>query len=640
MGKPRLDRSLEKSGFSRVRPSRGGVLWEKGEVRIHTRSVREDPPQYECQTIFSAGSEVLKFVLSGKEGVNLMQSGDWFIVTETAETVHELEQVAYRAANLAGLASGLNAELMEGLTEGVLPLPEATFAEGLIEPAHLELLKNQLQHFRAFQVLSDLPTLSLHIHRLGVRPAFEINPFLLSRNDKTKLSEIMALIPKLLGCLVLINLQILQKDEQAHAACVAFCSRLNMAPEYTGGRIILYHEKDARLKDNPLPFMTLPDLGSRMFKAKLEGAGIQASASNISYMSVRVNNLSSLDQAMEALSRESRLSRENADPHQKTCLVPQFNPRKGFSDVLIHELWKKGDQLLREHLVGHAEIMEVLLQTLIRYFLLGVDRPLVLLFCGASGVGKNFLALIISHIMQQFFQTSEPHYVSFNVSSVVSRWGLQQLTGVQAGLRGMDRMGLFERFASEAGGVLTVDEMDKSGPDGAMQNFLLEVLEQGCFRNGHGELIRFPRSVIVLTMNAGNNELYDKVGTSMGFVNTADPAGEVLSYYRRFTEKNLLPALRGRIDKTFYFKYLTPHELTEIGLRELNRYEHNLTAAGIPWPVKDKKTTIFELVSGLDIRLGARGMVKAVENLMGRFFDNMCSGPEMTGSEYPHPPKP
>ncbi|MBU0986213.1 MAG: AAA family ATPase [Proteobacteria bacterium] len=626
---PQLSQLMRRYKFSYVKPSRGGELWEHGrELRFHTRMIDQDMPVYQCEMIVPGKFELLDFILpkgTRADGVKLFKNGDRFIVAEHAGTINELEQIVVRAANLAAVVAGTGDELLAKINAGTITVPEIQYSEDQIDSDCLGLLARRLQQVRVIQVQADLWTIGAYLFHLGARPMFEIKPFLLIGSERSKLIEMLELVSKLHGCLLLVNMEILQKDEQTHRAVLVFFNRLNMDPEYTGGRIIAYYGTDARLEDNPLPTVSLPDIYKRKFEPRLKEVGLQAKPSVISSLAAHLNNLMPVDQALGEVFDEFRLRREGVDTAHEVSLTPQFYPQKRCESSVIGHLHQQAQQLLGEHLVGHDEIKSEILRTLLSYHILGISKPLVLSFAGPSGVGKNHLALIIAHIMHLFFQTPQPNYVSFNAASLVSRWGIYQLTGVQAGLKGMDSPGLLEKLT--LGSVLSVDELDKTNPDAGIQDFLLDLLESGCFRNGRGQHRSLPRSVIILTLNAGTNELYEKI-SKIGFRNHTEPA-EVKSYYQRFTEKHLLPALRGRIDKSFFFSYLPKDKLIEVGFRELKKHRENLAEIGIPWPIKDNQTAVCELAANLDIRLGARGMIKAVENLTSSVFEKLCEKENM-----------
>lgn len=639
MSHARINPSFPKKyGFSELRPSRGGTLYEKGNVRFHTCQISRDPPRWQCQTIFPEVSIVIQMLLPTNpegEAVRLARAGNRYVITEFASSGEELDGFAARAGQMAVLCMDQGADQPAGLSNEWMRLPQPEYEKGMVLQEIVVILKTYLGQVRAMQVQADLPSLAACLAILEPLTALEINPFILSR-DKGKILDLLEKARDLLGCVILINMDVLRGDEQTHAALISFCTSLNMEPEYVGGRILLYQEGDGRQANRALPFLALPDIYGMAFRPLLEDAQIAVTRSAISYLACAANNRMDADQAMNVLKTQARLARDNADPDQDLALGRRLKPCTPSGPERAQELQAMGMSLLDAHVVGHENIRSPLLQTLLMYFLTGMNRPLVLLFAGASGVGKNYMAKVVSHILQRFFESEVPRYSSFSASSLVSRWGLSQLTGVQAGLKGMEREGLLERWASAAGGVLTVDEIDKSTNE--LQDFLLEMFDNGHFRNGYGQLVRLPRGAIILTMNAGREELYDKVGESLGFVAPAGPAAETTSYYRRSVEKTLLPALRGRIDRIFYFGHLSKKELLEVGIRELSDFRDRLSGSGIPWPFSDPEAAVGELLDHLDIRLGARGMVKAVERMVARLTLS-SAGEEVRqkGTECPSP---
>ena len=613
---------MEQNRFSHIRAIQRGDIWGRDDIRMTTEFNNSKTCALECRIILPFREKILDLAIPNETASNpprVTKSGDKLILIRNADNMEELEMVVTWAANIAALTGGTNRESLDKFHDGTTPLPCLHYTGEGINNECLELLSNRLKSTRALQISSDLGSLSVYLDKFNTQPIFEIKPVLLSCNEKNTLTDLLETASSLQGAITLINMEVLEKDDKILSACLAVFSRLNMLPEHSGGRIILYHPANGKMEQNALPSMRLPNIYRPVFQKELKANNMEATPSMLSYLSLRHNNHVPAQQAVEEAAEEIRLRPKQVDRVSTIELKRPYCPARNFSRSFAEEQRKIASNLLEENLTGHDEIKSGLIKTLMAYLLIGLNRPLVLAFCGPSGVGKNLLSLIIAHIFWNFFKTSEPQYIQFNTAAVISRWDLQKLTGVQAGLKGMEKVGLLEKFASTPGGVISFDELDKGGSDSPCQDFLYELLDTGVFINGHGDTIKLPRCVIVLTMNAGKEELYQKAGTATGFIAPTEKDA-VSSHYRRFLNTSLLPALRGRIDKAFFFNHLTAKELFSIGIKELERIQHTLEGAGIAWPATNNEETVRRIVEKIDKRLGARGVVRAVETLAGDLF--------------------
>jgi len=604
-------RLLRQKGFVHIKSLQGGELWEsQGVLRIHlwenTNDVEHDF-KYRCETILPYQKEFFSFILpQNSEGENkfIYKKGDQIIVIEKVHRLDELNKILNDWKNLTAIIKSMDSEQHKAFqdgTIGVLPIP---FTENQLDLKIADLFQRRLKQVRVLQVQAEIWTISAYLSYLGVRRLFEVKPFIFVGPDRSRLFKLIEMAEKLYGSLLLINMEVLLKDEQAHRALLFMLQHINLKPEYTGGRIIVYYGSNFRLEDNPLPLVQLPDIYKTSCRDIADKNGLQLKSSTLNALVVQINNQIPGDDAIAELADGQRLV--NMEEGGAERLHNQAHaPSADIDPSKINNFYESAQAILNEHLVGHGAIGKELLNTLCTYLLLGVTKPLVLAFCGPSGCGKNHIGSIIARILHMFFNTASVNYINFNAASLVSRWGIYQLTGVQAGLKGMERGGILESLSQ--GSCLSVDEVDKNALDSSVQDFLLDLFETGSFRNGHGQRIQLPRCVILLTMNAGQNEQFEKI-ERIGF-NVSKTHTPEIEYYKDFMGKGLLPALKGRIDRSFIFAYLEKEDLMEIGLRELRRYRKKIESCHLTWPIENDEAVIRPLVDTVDIKLGARGIL-------------------------------
>jgi len=99
---------------------------------------------------------------------------------------------------------------------------------------------------------------------------------------------------------------------------------------------------------------------------------------------------------------------------------------------------------------------------------------------------------------------------------------------------------------------------------------LLQVLEEACMTDGQGRRVGFERTVVVLTSNAGAQEMSTAAG-GLGFHRDERQLGrEVLqNITRRALEQEFRPELLGRLDDVLLFDELCPKSVQRIAEDQL-----------------------------------------------------------------------
>ncbi len=626
MSKNQIREINAKHGFDYLGKSRRyGLLWQKQNIRIRTSAADASGDfQVCCETMVPYKSkDILHFLVSGEERPtsSLRVMEDQILIKDIARSSGDYEKIVTWASNLDILVQ--DDDLLDKLKEFISPFPKTSYTAEQIEEKVLRLLGRRLQQLVAVQVHAASYTLSAYLDAMGVPRVYEVKPVcLLGVSERMRtLGFLMENATRLKGAVVIVNMDILVQEDLSYTVFMASFQSLNQLPEYGCGRFILCHSVDARMENNPVPCISLPDIYRSAYSPMLERAGIPMKVSTLHALPCLMKTGLTQREIISELEEESKLLQ--SDDVSGMCLLEDGLPTDESADTgpSIGELRLMANNLFERHVAGHAEILPNLIQTLLTWHLLRINKPLVLSFCGPSGTGKNHICRVIAMLIRRLLNTSSEQYVPFNAGNLVGRTGLWALTGVQAGLKGMHSKGILETIGT--GGVLSIDEMDKVSSQNDMQDFLVSVLEDGTFRNGHGRLIRLPRCVIVLTMNAGPDASGENC-REIGFVKTIDK-DKVKEHYRDYFERSIHPALRGRISRSYFFGYLSREELIQLGVKELNnlqeRFVHFIDGA---WPIPDNEAAVRLLADTLDVKLGARGMLHAVEGLWNDAFDAVC----------------
>jgi ATP-dependent Clp protease ATP-binding subunit ClpB len=170
------------------------------------------------------------------------------------------------------------------------------------------------------------------------------------------------------------------------------------------------------------------------------------------------------------------------------------------------KLLKMEDQL-EARVVGQAEAVRALSNAVrrARAGLNDENQPLgSFLFLGPTGVGKTELTKAIA----EFLFDDDNAMVRVDMSEYMEKHSVSRLIGAPPGYVGYDEGGvLTEAVRRRPYQVVLFDEVEKAHPD--VFNILLQVLDDGILTDGHGRVVDFKQTIIMLTSNLGSQGLND-----------------------------------------------------------------------------------------------------------------------------------
>jgi ATP-dependent Clp protease ATP-binding subunit ClpA len=230
------------------------------------------------------------------------------------------------------------------------------------------------------------------------------------------------------------------------------------------------------------------------------------------------------------------------------------------------------------------------------------DKPIgSFLFAGPTGVGKT-------EVTRQLAMVLGIELVRFDMSEYMERHTVSRLIGAPPGYVGFDQGGLLtEAITKHPHAVLLLDEVEKAHPD--VFNLLLQVMDHGTLTDNNGRKADFRNVVIVMTTNAGAQEMSRP---SIGFTNQDHSTDAMEAIKRLFT-----PEFRNRLDGIIQFKGLDATVIAQVVDKFLFELEAQLQEKHVTLDVDDS-ARLWLAEHGYDPKMGARPMARVIQEHIKR----------------------
>jgi ATP-dependent Clp protease ATP-binding subunit ClpA len=190
----------------------------------------------------------------------------------------------------------------------------------------------------------------------------------------------------------------------------------------------------------------------------------------------------------------------------------------------------------------------------------------------------------------------------------MERHTVSRLIGAPPGYVGFDQGGLLtEAIVKHPHCVLLLDEIEKAHPD--VFNLLLQVMDHGTLTDNNGRKTDFRHVIIVMTTNAGAQ---DMSRTSIGFVQADNRSDGMEAVKRLFS-----PEFRNRIDATIQFASLSPATIERVVDKLLLETEAQLEQKGVSININDAARAWIS-TKGYDPKMGARPMARLIQEQIKR----------------------
>jgi len=223
------------------------------------------------------------------------------------------------------------------------------------------------------------------------------------------------------------------------------------------------------------------------------------------------------------------------------------------------------------------------------------------LFAGPTGVGKT-------EVTRQLGMVMGVELIRFDMSEYMERHTVSRLIGAPPGYVGFDQGGLLtEAVNKNPHAVVLLDEIEKAHPE--VFNLLLQVMDHGTLTDNNGRKADFRNIVIVMTTNAGAQEMSR---ASIGFTHQ-DHSSDAMAIIK----KSFSPEFRNRLDAIIQFASLDARSIKRVVDKLVVELEAKLGSNNVTLELDDAaREWIAE--RGYDPKMGARPMARIIQEHIKR----------------------
>lgn len=232
------------------------------------------------------------------------------------------------------------------------------------------------------------------------------------------------------------------------------------------------------------------------------------------------------------------------------------------------KLLKMNDEL-KKRVVGQDYAVEKVSQAIqrSRTGLNNPKKPIAsFLFLGTSGVGKTEL----SKALADYLFNDDAALIKIDMSEYMEPHSVAKLIGSPPGYVGYEEGGqLTEKVRNRPYSVILFDEIEKAHP--LVTNILLQLLDEGRLTDGNGKEINFKNTIIIMTSNAGTQELSEnkQLGFNKSLENNDSHAKSIID---KALSKIFKKETLNRIDEQIIFHKLSKENLLEITEIHINNF--------------------------------------------------------------------
>ncbi len=308
--------------------------------------------------------------------------------------------------------------------------------------------------------------------------------------------------------------------------------------------------------------------------------------------------LASLTADGQGLVREEVTAEEIAEVLSKWTGIPVAKMLEGEREKLLHM-----ESRLADRVVGQEEAVRAVSDAVrrSRAGLGEAGRPIgSFLFLGPTGVGKTELCKALA----EFLFDDASAFVPIDMSEFMEQHAVARLIGAPPGYVGYEEGGrLTEAVHRRPYSVVLFDEIEKAHRD--VFNVLLQVLDEGRLTDGHGRMVDFKNTIIVMTSNIGSEHLQ-----KMAEEGAADV--EVEAQVREMLKHAFRPEFLNRVDEVITFHPLSREHLAAIVDIQVGYLQRRLADRRITVTLTEAARSKLA-IDGYDPAYGARPLKRLIQ---------------------------
>ena len=237
------------------------------------------------------------------------------------------------------------------------------------------------------------------------------------------------------------------------------------------------------------------------------------------------------------------------------------------------------------------------------------------LFVGPTGVGKTELACALASTLFG----DESAMLKLDMSEFMEQHMVSRLIGSPPGYIGHDSAGqLTEAVRRRPYSVVLFDEIEKAHPK--IFDLLLQILDDGCLTDTHGQTVDFRNTLVIMTSNVGTARLKTNpiafTTRRQSTQEEQDAAHEQMrSVVTPALKEMFKPELLNRIDEIVLFHTLEQRHLHEIVDIMIAQTQQRLARQAITMEVSTSARHLL-VKRGYDPIYGARPLRRTVQRLL------------------------
>jgi len=218
------------------------------------------------------------------------------------------------------------------------------------------------------------------------------------------------------------------------------------------------------------------------------------------------------------------------------------------------------------------------------------------LFSGPTGVGKTEVTRRLANVLGI-------ELIRFDMSEYMERHSVSRLIGSPPGYVGYEQGGLLtDAVNKNPHAVLLFDEIEKAHPD--VFNILLQIMDYGSLTDNNGRAANFRHVILVMTSNAGADQLEKNIAGFTEQTISGDSMGEIK---RIFT-----PEFRNRLDAVIQFNHLDESTIHRVIDKFIMELDVQLDAKNVSIDItQDAKQWLTK--NGYDKTMGARPLERLIQ---------------------------